>query len=277
MALTGDRRIVVVNSVLFSLVFGGDCAGNERDAGRSELAWLAQTLARPHDGKTILIMHIPPGYDAQTTTYVRGLVAWPFLEPDANAALDALVASPRNGIAFVLSGHAHRFDFRLAGKVPVLTLGSLSPIYGNNPAFYTLRSTKAARFQISASSLTIWRRSAGMRRETSTGPGKPGARSMRRRWRGFTPVSGATRRCDGAGSSRPMAGPRVLHRRGSGLGWWRPAYCAQAFLDDGFMRCAGVGARRVALIVSAALLFAVTLVLLLLLQFARGGTPLKPP
>ena len=277
MALSGDRRIVVVNSVLFSLVFGGDCDGNERDAGRGELAWLAQTLARPHGGKTILIMHIPPGYDAQTTTYVRGLVAWPFLEPDANAAVDALVASPRNGVAFVLSGHAHRFDFRLAGKVPVLTLGSLSPIYGNNPAFYTLHIDEdgalsdigeftydltSQRWNAPRSFGRTWEAgsvvdAASLARIHSRLGSNP---ALRRRWQ---------QQADGW-PSRPASA-------GIWLGWWRPAYCAQAFLGDGFTRCAGAGARRVALIVAAALLFAVTLVLLLLLQFARGGTTLEPP
>ena len=271
------RRVVVLNSVLFSLVFAGDCRGDERDAGLGELAWLRQILARPHDGKTILVMHIPPGYDAQTTTYVRGLVAWPFLEADANAALDALIASPRNRIAFVLSGHAHRFDFRLAGNVPIVTFGSLSPIYGNNPAFYTLRVAKSGalsdiveftydvesqRWNAPRSFDQTWGAggivdAASLARIHARLGSDP---AMRQRWQ---------QQADGW-PSRPSAA-------GIWLGWWRPAYCAQTFLDDGFTRCAGVGARRVALIVAAALLFIVTLAFLLLLQFARGGTTLKPP
>ena len=277
LALTGQRRVVVVNSVLFSLVFAGDCHGEERDAGLDELAWLRQTLTRPHDGKTVLVMHIPPGYDAQTTTYVRGLVAWPFLEADANAALDALVASPRNRIAFVLSGHTHRFDFRLAGNVPILTLGSLSPIYGNNPAFYTLRVAKngalsdIVEFTYDVESQR-WNAPRSFDRTWGAGGVVDAASlariharlgsdpAMRQRWQ---------QQADGW-PSHPSAA-------GIWLGWWRPAYCAQAFLDDGFTRCARVGARRVALIVAAALLFIVALPLPLLLQFARGGTTLKPP
>jgi Calcineurin-like phosphoesterase len=277
LTLTGHRRVVVLNSVLFSLVFAGDCRGDERDAGLGELVWLRQILARPHDGKTIVVMHIPPGYDAQTTTYVRGLVAWPFLEADANAALDALIASPRNRIAFVLSGHAHRFDFRLAGNVPIVTFGSLSPIYGNNPAFYTLRVAKSGalsdiveftydvesqRWSAPRSFDQVWGAGvivdaaslAWIHARLGSDP------AMRERWQ---------RQADGWPSRPPAAG--------IWLGWWRPAYCAQTFLDDGFTRCAGVGARRVALIVAAALLFIVTLAFLLLLQFARGGTTLKPP
>jgi hypothetical protein len=277
MALGGHRRVVVVNSVLFSLVFAGDCRGNERDAGLGELAWLVRTLARPYDGKTILVMHIPPGYDAQTTTYVRGLVAWPFLEADANAALDALVASPHNRIALVLSGHAHRFDFRLAGAVPVLTFGSLSPIYGNNPAFYTLRFDKDGALSDIGEftyDLTSQRWNAPRSFDGTWGAGSVvDAASLARIHARLGSDPALRRRWQQQADGWP------LHPASAGiwLGWWRPAYCAQAFLDDGFTRCAGVGARRVALIIAAALLFAVTLALLLLLQFARGGTTLKPP
>ena len=84
-------------------------------------------------------MHVPPGLNAFATQYVRDFIAWPFLSARYNSELPDALASPSGSVFYAIAGHTHRFDFRLAGGVPIVVLGALSPIYDNNPAYYALR------------------------------------------------------------------------------------------------------------------------------------------
>lgn len=129
-------RLVVLNTVLLSSEYRGECAGDHNQAASEELAWLRTTLRdTPRGTRNVVMMHVPPGYDAFSTDYVRGFLSWPFLKRRYNAELVGALAAPADRVAYAIAGHAHRFDFRLAGTVPVIVLGSLSPIYVNNPAF----------------------------------------------------------------------------------------------------------------------------------------------
>ncbi len=133
--LPGGTRAIVLNSVLWSFVYRGGCQQHIRDPGATELRWARASLS---SGENIVLMHIPPGYDPQSTTIARRIVAVPFLSASNNLALDTILRDERSHIGFALAAHTHRYDFRLPGGVPMLIASSLSPVYRNNPAFYVL-------------------------------------------------------------------------------------------------------------------------------------------
>ncbi|HKU69137.1 MAG TPA: metallophosphoesterase, partial [Candidatus Baltobacteraceae bacterium] len=60
-------RALAVDSVYWSIVYRR-CAGYHPDAPQRELRWLAQSIdALPKTARALLVMHIPPGVDAQST------------------------------------------------------------------------------------------------------------------------------------------------------------------------------------------------------------------
>lgn len=132
-------QLVVINTVPFSNVYRGNCGANDRGAVVRQLRWLANVLTAVPGARNVVMMHIPPGYDAFATDYIYGLITWPFLHPKDNRALIVTLSASRGRVAYAVAGHTHRFDFRLADGVPVLVFGSLSPVYYNDPSFYVLR------------------------------------------------------------------------------------------------------------------------------------------
>jgi Calcineurin-like phosphoesterase len=131
-------RLVVLNTLLFSELYRGNCGSAKSDASR-ELKWLRTTLrAAPAGTRNVVIMHIPPGFDPFSTQYVQGFFALPFLKAPYDEALRDALSANADRVAYAIAGHTHHFDFRLAGNVPIVVLGSLSPIFHNNPSFYTL-------------------------------------------------------------------------------------------------------------------------------------------
>jgi hypothetical protein len=133
--LPNGERGVVLNSVTWSLFHRGGCQSYLPHAGRRELSWLRLTLPR---GRSIVVMHIPPGYDPYATTDLHHVVPVPFLWGADNHELVSLLAANASRISFIVGAHTHRYDFRVPGGVPMLIASSISPVYRNNPAFYTL-------------------------------------------------------------------------------------------------------------------------------------------
>ena len=117
----------MLNTVPFSPEYGGNCPSGH-DPAPLELTWFESVLRDTPPGiRNIVLMHIPPGLDAYATNYAYDFVAWPFLKARyASGLLDALESSP-GSILYAIAGHTHRFDFRLAGGVPIVGLGALSP------------------------------------------------------------------------------------------------------------------------------------------------------
>jgi hypothetical protein len=133
--LPGGVRAVVLNSVLWSFVYRGSCQQHASDPGAAEQRWFARAL---QGGPSVVVMHVPPGFDAQSTTVARRIVAVPFLSGRNDAAFRKTLREHANDIGFILGAHTHRYDFRVPGDVPMLIASSLSPVYRNNPAFYAL-------------------------------------------------------------------------------------------------------------------------------------------
>ncbi|HEX8828750.1 MAG TPA: hypothetical protein VF778_11605 [Xanthobacteraceae bacterium] len=256
-------RMVVLNTIPFSSEYAGNCGGDRSQAVSDELLWLQTTLrTTPPGSRNIAIMHIPPGVDVAATEYAHGFLAWPFLKAAYNSSLVTILSSASNHVVFAVAGHAHRFDFRLAGDVPIVVLGSISPIYYNNPAFYTMRISPGGSLKdvdvVSFDELTQeWL----------------AARSFDHTW-GINRIDAAAL---ASLHARLAADPAVRDRwQAQAYGWpsqrvWRPTWgrrwripwCAQTVLTSGFDECAGIERRvqalRILLVAAAFVAIAVAL------------------
>jgi sphingomyelin phosphodiesterase acid-like 3 len=237
-------RLIALDDVPLATLYFGNCGVYRVNPAESELAWLQATLSTTPPGThNVVMMHVPPGIDALATEKTRGFVLWPFLEPVVNARLLSVLSAPANRIIYAIAGHSHRFDFRLAGAVPILLFGSISPVYHNNPAFYamnlaedgSLRDIHAYAFdewaqawQLPRSFDANWqlaRIDAGSLASLHVRLGSDAA--MRRAWDASS--SGWPSNWQVAW---PMWGPL-----------WRVPWCAQTYLGDGFAGCAGLAMR----------------------------------
>jgi hypothetical protein len=229
----GGLRLVAIDSVPLSVQYAGDCAVLAGYPPARELTWLAQTLAATPPGmRNVVMMHVPPGYDAFSMQASRGLLIWPFLYPDANATLLATMSAPENRVAYAIAGHSHRFDFRLDGNVPVLVFGSISPVYRNNPAFFALHVGPDGSIRdIDIYAFDEWSQEW-----------QP-PRSFDALWH-VTAVDASTlavlharRIWDSASSGFPSNWHVAWSLWGSS---WRVPWCAQTYLSGGFAQCAGL-------------------------------------
>lgn len=263
-------RLVVLNTVPFSEEYAGNCPGGQ-DPAPAELAWFASVLhATPPGIRNIVLMHIPPGLDAFATNYAYDFIAWPFLKARyASGLLDALESSP-GSVLYAIAGHTHRFDFRLAGGVPIVGLGALSPIYSNNPTYYALRLAGDGTLR----DIDIY----GFDEER----GKwLSPRSFDRAW-GMQRIDGASLERLHASIAASSAMRSAWNRQASGWSssvddsaepWgkgWRVAWCAQEALASGFTSCAGTEQRVRTLIALVFLaLFATAALVLVLVRRRR--------
>lgn len=268
----GRMRLIVLDDVVFSSEYFGNCGSAGMNAS-AQVAWLEGLLAAtPAGTRNVVMMHIPPGYDALTTQIVRGFVPWPFLRGAAAARLVTALAVPQHRVAFVAAGHAHRFDFRLDGDVPIVVFGAISPVYHNNPAFFELRvGADGSLRDIDTYAFDEWTQTWQL------------PRSFDRKW-GVARVDAAEL---AALHARLENDPALRHRwDASTAGWpsnwheawgmwgapWRIPWCAQTVLGSGYARCAGV-ARRVAFFraaVGVAVVSAVALAIVIILLVAKG-------
>jgi hypothetical protein len=250
-------RLIVLDTVLFSSRYRGSCDGGELAAASDELSWFSKTLRdTPLGVRNVVVMHIPPGFDAFTTDYLRGLLAWPFLQRRYNDELVAALREPRDRIAYAIAGHSHTFDVRLAGDVPVILLSSLSPIYGNNPAFYTLRVMPDGSLR----DIDVYPFDLSTRAWLDY-------RSFDRTWS----VNGVNAASLGQLHARLAETPRLraiwdqqangwpTDSNGSNDPWgsnWRAAWCAQDLLASDFAQCAGIDRKRRVLLIGGTVLLA---------------------
>jgi hypothetical protein len=260
-------RLVVLNTVVLSSQYEGSCDGSDFNNVTNELRWLVGTLrATPPGTRNVVMMHIPPGYDAFSTEYIRGLLAWPFLERRSNAVLVRALADPSDRVAYAIAGHAHRFDFRLAAQVPVVVLGSLSPIYRNSPAFYALHVARDGTL----TDVDAYGFDEGTQTWSS-------AHSFDRRW-GVDGINAASLARLHARLANLPAARAVWDRQANGWptdqmespgtwagDWWRVAWCAQDLTLPNFAQCAGIerGTRIVifgAVVAAVAILLAIIVV-----------------
>jgi hypothetical protein len=136
-------RLVVPNSVVWSSRYDDRCGNPKTDPARAELTWLAGAL-HPAIGAppTIVITHIPPGIDVYSS--LQGKTPVLTYADAPNTEVPALIDAPAAGVSLILTGHFHTDGFRIVGfggphPVPLLTVPSISPIFGNAPAFVDAR------------------------------------------------------------------------------------------------------------------------------------------
>jgi hypothetical protein len=135
-------RAVVVDDAFWS-IFHADGCGTSGDQTPGTFAELDAALAPGGSARRWLIMHIPPGIDARSTIgLTHRLAVVPFLRSQPQETALDLIADPARRVELVVTGHIHRFGFRIverrgAAPVPILVSPALSPIYENAAAFLT--------------------------------------------------------------------------------------------------------------------------------------------
>jgi hypothetical protein len=237
-------QVTVLDTVVFSQMNRGACPGSASASPQRQLDWLEASLpAAPAGVRNVLVMHVPPGYDAYSTQIARGFLAWPFLRSPWNAQLTQTISDPRNRVAFAIAGHTHRFDLRVAGEVPIAVIGAVSPVYQNNPSFYVLHVGPGATLH----DIDLY----AFDETTHTWVGPHRFDAM---WN-VDGIDAATVRAlhdrlgrDGSLRTSWGAASNGWPAYGSSMSgmWrarWRIAWCAQVELDNGFARCAGISRR----------------------------------
>jgi hypothetical protein len=137
-------RAVVADNVYWSTFYRNPCGKAGDDPTPGSLAELDRALHPATPGERLwLVMHIPPGIDASSTAHLtHHLVVVPFMRPRAREAVMSFITDPARHIELVVTGHIHRFSFRVierrsAGPVPLLISPAVSPIFGNSASFLT--------------------------------------------------------------------------------------------------------------------------------------------
>jgi Calcineurin-like phosphoesterase len=266
-------RLIALNTVYFSKEYLGDCKGRRPEAQPRELAWLRATIAStPAGTRNVLMMHIPPGFDAFVTEMARGVIGWPYYNGDANDALLSIVAGAPDRIAFGVAGHAHRFDFRLIPAktpVPFFVFGALSPVYGNNPNFSAVTVTPGGAvrdivFHVFDETTGVWEPGRSFNAEWKTEAASIEAPVLAGLHRDLGVKPAMRTAWDAQSSAWPARGAsaRVLWAAG-----WRIAWCAQVDQSASFPTCAQIGdpmswLRAIAVIVPAIVLAIVLVVIL---------------
>lgn len=262
-------RAIVLNSVLWSFVYRGSCNASSRNPGAAEIAWLARAIRNSGARRNVAVMHIPLGYDARSTTAAHRFVAVPFLNGPANRALLAAFASPQSHVAFALAAHVHRYEFRVAGAVPLLVASSISPVYRNNPAFFELDVDQRGTLR-DVIPYTYDLRDGAWNVEPSF-DATFGTKSFT-----VPELEAASARIAKESSARQSwmeaydvwswrMGDIADHR-------WRVFWCAQTEQDSGYAECAGTESRFAALVAAAGIacaLVAVAIVLLVRRSFSE--------
>lgn len=137
-------RAVVIDDTFWSPRFRAGCGSSAEDGPAEELADLDRALPEGNPGKAWVVLHIPPGIDAYSTVnLMHRLAVVPFLDTAPRVRMLAILGDKRRNVALAISGHTHKFAFRLvdadgANPVPILLAPSLSPIFRNNPMFLTV-------------------------------------------------------------------------------------------------------------------------------------------
>lgn len=136
-----DVRVIALNTNFFSTNYKNPCGKPGPDAGIRELHWLDAELllARAQRKRVWLLFHIPPGMDVYDTLEWGG--SCPTVKPQtfwkdeyAQKYLQ-ITARHRKTIIGSFAGHTHQDEFRLATGDFIHITPSVTPIFGNNPAF----------------------------------------------------------------------------------------------------------------------------------------------
>jgi hypothetical protein len=139
-----DHELLVLNSTFWSVNYKDTCSSTQGDPGLAELNWLAWKLyqLRMEKKTASLIMHIPPGIDAYTSSRSGSCGAitdmW---QPKYMADFLKITQAYKDVLRDGYAGHMHMDDFRVlsdttgAAVLEMHMVPAISPVYNNNPAF----------------------------------------------------------------------------------------------------------------------------------------------
>jgi hypothetical protein len=137
-------RAVVINDVFWSPRYRSACGPRGTYGAAETLGDLARALPPGGSERRWVIMHIPPGIDAYSTTHLaHRLAVVPFLDPGPRAQLMELLGDPRRNVSLAIAAHIHKFSYRILGAagpdpLPMLLVPAVSPIFYNNASFLTV-------------------------------------------------------------------------------------------------------------------------------------------
>jgi sphingomyelin phosphodiesterase acid-like 3 len=145
----GHALAIVLNDVFWSAKYQNICGDPHDNPGATEVTWLQQTQhALLASTPVWIIAHEPPGIDVASSLHVTSSsvlpvpLAIPFLAPNFNAAM--VGALDTGNTVMAIAGHTHMNSLRVVGpdpsrpRVPMLVVPSISPVFGNAPAFTLL-------------------------------------------------------------------------------------------------------------------------------------------
>lgn len=141
---TKKGRLIVLNSVFFSVNYDDACAAGARTPALDQLRWLDEILARAAaDGEAVwLLLHVPPGVNAfnSAEAATEGGPPAMFWQPELSGLFLKLVAKYPGAIRAVFAGHTHMDDYRVlrpegGPAIACKIAPAISPIFGNNPGY----------------------------------------------------------------------------------------------------------------------------------------------
>jgi sphingomyelin phosphodiesterase acid-like 3 len=137
-----DRvRIIALDTNLFSSNYKPSSTAGGRHPALVQLEWLDAELllARAEHKRVWLLFHIPPGVDVYDSLEYGGacpsLTSQTFWKAEYQQRYLKIVAQHRKTIIGTFAGHTHQDEFRIAAGDFIHISPSISPIFGNNPAF----------------------------------------------------------------------------------------------------------------------------------------------
>ena len=141
-------RIIALNTNFFSVDYKNTCGKpGGPDPGTVELQWLDDELrlARAEGKRVWLLFHIPPGMDVYDTTAYGGacpnVTTQTFWKDPYLQQYLSITAAYRKTIIGSFAGHTHQDEFRIANGDFIHITPSISPVFGNNPAFEAIEVT----------------------------------------------------------------------------------------------------------------------------------------
>lgn len=129
-------HVVSVDDVFWSAEYENACGSPAEHPGAAQAHWLHRALKLLAGERALVVTHVPPGIDPFATLEEKGPPV-PLLTGQGQAAL--LGALQEADVPALLFGHLHMSTYRIGSGTPMLGVPSISPIFGNNPAFLTAR------------------------------------------------------------------------------------------------------------------------------------------
>jgi hypothetical protein len=128
-------RAVSVDDVFWSAKYDNACGTAGQDPGLQQANWLIRAMQTvPRGQRAWITTHIPPGIDVFATLDGAGPPI-PLLSAGGQAALFQALDTGR--VAELIFGHLHMSTYRVGHGTPMLGVPSISPYFGNDPAFLT--------------------------------------------------------------------------------------------------------------------------------------------